>query len=593
MLLKRIILLNLKSGNFFKQKRLKNTLETKTLKRVLNNGPNLKDFIKSGPLSETQGINNEELVSNEIFLKNLEKQRNEEEFESLLNIDKPRKVFFEIHGCQMNTNDTEVAYSVLSKTGLYTRTLNEKDADVVLIMTCSIRENAEQKIWNRLREYLHQKRSKKTLQIGILGCMAERLKDKILDKEKLVDIICGPDSYRLLPDLLSQSLRTGNSAMNVQLSFEETYADLAPLRINENSKNAFVSIQRGCDNMCSFCIVPFVRGRERSRPIKSIIEEIKRLSDQGIKEVTLLGQNVNSYHDLSEKENMSIISEKPIMSKGFKTIYKPKVGGRRFVDLLYQASEVNPEMRIRFTSPHPKDFPDDLLTLMKEKANISKTIHLPAQSGSTTCLERMRRGYTREAYIELVQKIRDFIPSIAFTSDFIAGFCGETEEEHADTISLMKLVNYTYCFMYTYSMREKTRAYHRFTDDVPNEVKQKRYLEMVDVFRETATNLNKSKIGETHLVLIDQISKRSQSDYSGRNDNNTLVNFGKKELPILEDLNDLYKLKNGNENFLNKNVPNIGDYVACKLTSATSQSFRAEPVFICKLQTFDKIKNFI
>lgn len=301
---------------------------------------------------------------------------------------------------------------------------------------------------------------------------------------------------------------------------------------------------------------------------------------------------MNSYQDLSES-NHSTKTEKTIMSKGFKTIYKPKIGGRRFVDLLYQASEVNPEMRIRFTSPHPKDFPDDLLLLMKEKPNICKTIHLPAQSGSTSCLERMRRGYSREAYLELVEKIRNILPSVALTSDFIAGFCGETEDEHADTISLMNKVNYTYCFMYSYSMREKTRAYHRFEDNVAPDVKQRRYLEMLEVFRETATNLNKSKIGETHLVLIDQISKRSKSDYSGRNDNNTLVNFEKKELVYIEDLGDLDKLKNGEENSLKKTTPNIGDYVACKLTSATSQSFRADPVFICKLQTFDQIKNFI
>ena len=294
--------------------------------------------------------------------------------------------------------------------------------------------------------------------------------------------------------------------------------------------------------------------------------------------------------DLSEPEKMNKISE---LSKGFKTVYKPKIGGKRFADLLHQASEVNPEMRIRFTSPHPKDFPDDLLFLMKEKANICKTIHLPAQSGSTTCLERMRRGYTREAYLDLVAKIRQIIPEIAFTSDFIAGFCGETDSEHADTISLLRLVNYSFCFMYTYSMREKTRAYHRYNDDVPNDVKQHRYLEMVNVFRDTAAELNKSKIGQTHLVLIDQISKRSNLDYSGRNDNNTLVNFAKKDIYCLENLEDLIKLKNGEELSLEKKVPSIGDYVACKLTSATSQSFRAEPIFSCKLQTFNKIKEFI
>lgn len=230
---------------------------------------------------------------------------------------------------------------------------------------------------------------------------------------------------------------------------------------------------------------------------------------------------------------------------------------------------------------------------MKERPNICKTIHLPAQSGSSSCLERMRRGYTREAYLELVQKIREIIPDIAFTSDFIAGFCGETEEEHQDTISLMNLVNYTYCFMYAYSMREKTRAFHRLIDDVPNEIKQRRYLEMVEVFRKTATALNKSKLGQTHLVLIDQVSKRSATDYSGRNDNNTLVNFKKTELPYINDLNDYELFKNSGGLDLNTKLPQIGDYVACKLTTATSQSFKAIPLFTCKLETFDKIKNFI
>jgi len=332
--------------------------------------------------------------------------------------------------------------------------------------------------------------------------------------------------------------------------------------------------------------VPFVRGRERSRPIASILDEIRQLSDQGIKEVTLLGQNVNSYQDLSEKAFN--VNELPAMSKGFKTNYKPKKGGRRFVDLLDAVSRINPEMRVRFTSPHPKDFPNDLLYLMKERANIAKNIHLPAQSGSTTCLERMRRGYTREAYLDLVEQIRAILPDVALTSDFIAGFCGETEAEHQDTISLMRKVQYTYCFMYTYSMREKTKAHHRMSDDVPNEVKNRRYLEMVDTFRQTATELNTTKLNQLHLVLIDTLSKRSELDYSGRNDNNTIVVFPKRELPFIsEDLSELNDL-DAHKRMI---MPQIGDYVVCKLMSCTSQSFRAVPLYACNLQTFDKIKQ--
>ncbi len=311
-----------------------------------------------------------------------------------------------------------------------------------------------------------------------------------------------------------------------------------------------------------------------------------------------MGQNVNSYLDKSEiKFSLSIPKNlaynsncKPAtleLSKGFKTNYKNKAadGGRTFIDLMDAVSKINPEMRVRFTSPHPKNFPDSLLHLIRDRANICKTMHLPAQSGSSTCLERMRRGYTREAYLELVHKIRDIIPGIAFTSDFIAGFCDETDEEHNDTISLMKQVNYTFCFMYTYSMREKTKAYHNFKDNVPKDVKNKRYLEMLETFRSHATKLNQSKLNEIHLVLVDQISKRSTNDLSGRNDNNTLVIFEKYELPFINNANEF---QNGH---LKRVMPKVGDYVACRLTSATSQSFRGVPLFTSNLQTFDQIKK--
>ncbi|XP_014785528.1 mitochondrial tRNA methylthiotransferase CDK5RAP1 [Octopus bimaculoides] len=320
-----------------------------------------------------------------------------------------RKVYLETYGCQMNVNDTEIVWSILKKED-FERSLDIKDCDVAFLMTCSIREGAETKIWKRLEylNFLKKKRKKNSMKIGILGCMAERLKTKILEQSKAVDIVCGPDAYRDLPHLLAVS-HEGQTAVNVLLSLEETYADIMPVHINNTSKSAFVSIMRGCDNMCSYCIVPFTRGRERSRPVDSILEEIRILSDQGIKEVTLLGQNVNSYRDLSTWQS-DVALNPTQMAPGFKTVYKTKKGGLRFADLLDKVASINPEMRIRFTSPHPKDFPDSVLQLIKEKPNICKQIHLPAQSGNNFILEQMRRGYTREAYLDLVHHIRHVIP---------------------------------------------------------------------------------------------------------------------------------------------------------------------------------------
>ncbi|CAH2291740.1 CDK5 regulatory subunit-associated 1 [Pelobates cultripes] len=320
------------------------------------------------------------------------------------------KVYLETYGCQMNVNDTDIAWSILQSSG-YTRTSSVAEADVILLVTCSVREKAEQAIWNRLQQLgaLKRKRSrsKGRLTIGILGCMAERLKDEILQREKLVDLVAGPDAYRDLPRLLTVA-ETGHQVANVLLSLDETYADIMPVQTSSNNVTAFVSIMRGCDNMCTYCIVPFTRGRERSRPVFSVLEEVRSLSDQGIKEVTLLGQNVNSYLDSTTAQGSG--AGTPRLSRGFSTIYRQKQGGLRFVDLLDQVSRINPEMRIRFTSPHPKDFPDEVLQLICDRPNICKQIHIPAQSGSTRVLETMRRGYSREAYLELVQNIRKCIP---------------------------------------------------------------------------------------------------------------------------------------------------------------------------------------
>ncbi|XP_077807587.1 mitochondrial tRNA methylthiotransferase CDK5RAP1 isoform X4 [Macaca mulatta] len=486
-----------------------------------------------------------------------------------------RKVYLETYGCQMNVNDTEIAWSILQKSG-YLRTSNLQEADVILLVTCSIREKAEQTIWNRLHQLKALKtrrpRSRVPLRIGILGCMAERLKEEILNREKMVDVLAGPDAYRDLPRLLAVA-ESGQQAANVLLSLDETYADVMPVQTNPSATSAFVSIMRGCDNMCSYCIVPFTRGRERSRPVASILEEVKKLSEQGLKEVTLLGQNVNSFRDNSEVQFNNAVSTN--LSRGFTTNYKAKQGGLRFAHLLDQVSRVDPEMRIRFTSPHPKDFPDEVLQLIHERDNICKQIHLPAQSGSSRVLEAMRRGYSREAYVELVHHIRESIPGVSLSSDFIAGFCGETEEDHVQTVSLLREVQYNMGFLFAYSMRQ-TRAYHRLKDDVPEEVKLRRLEELITVFREEATKANQISVGCTQLVLVEGLSKRSVTDLCGRNDGNLKVIFPDAEM---EDVN--------NPGLRVRAQP--GDYVLVKITSASSQTLRGH--VLCRTTLKDSSEN--
>ncbi|XP_056324727.1 CDK5 regulatory subunit-associated protein 1 isoform X3 [Danio aesculapii] len=410
------------------------------LKSKLTFGPSFQDFIKSSDKSDFDGC--------EEYEEHIPKYKSAHS----------RKVYFETYGCQMNTNDTEIAWSILQKAG-YSRTHELQKADVVLLVTCSIREKAEQTIWNRLKHLTASKKRiqkhKRSLTIGVLGCMAERLKSELLDQEKLVDVLAGPDAYRDLPRLLSLA-HGGQRASNVLLSLEETYADVIPVHQSPDGHSAFVSIMRGCDNMCSYCIVPFTRGRERSRPMSSIVEEVRMLSDQGVKEITLLGQNVNSYRDLS-KSQFFCFEGNTQLSRGFQSVYRTKQGGLRFADLLDRVSLINPNMRIRFTSPHPKDFPDEVLQLIQERRNICKHLHLPAQSGSSRVLHAMRRGYTREAYLELVENIRKIIPGVSLSSDFIAGFCSETEEDHQQTISLLKEVGYNIGFFFTYSMRKESK----------------------------------------------------------------------------------------------------------------------------------------
>ncbi|XP_047203027.1 CDK5 regulatory subunit-associated protein 1 isoform X2 [Girardinichthys multiradiatus] len=501
-----------------------------------------------------------------------------------------RKVYFETYGCQMNVKDTEIAWSILQKKG-YQRTADLKQADVVLLVTCSIREKAEQTIWNRLQQLTAMKKKRlKTnspMKIGILGCMAERLKMELLDREKLVDVLAGPDAYRDLPRLLTVA-DGGQQASNVLLSLEETYADIMPVQHAAQGHSAFVSIMRGCDNMCSYCIVPFTRGRERSRPISSILEEVQMLSDQGVKEVTLLGQNVNSYREISEEQFYS--SELTKLSRGFNTIYQTKQGGLRFSDLLDQVSRVDPDMRIRFTSPHPKDFPDEVLHLIAERQNICKQIHLPAQSGSNQVLKAMRRGYTREAYLDLVYNIKRIIPDVSLSSDFISGFCGETEDDHQQTLSLIREVGYNAGFLFAYSMR-KTHAFHRLQDDVAPQVKQRRLEECISVFRAEAERVNAAAIGSMQLVLVEGVStahiigtrgstaskgagtsqipeggrgsesKRSADDLCGRTDGNMKVIFPKEDVAVQASASNTVPVC-------------AGDYVLVKILSASSQSLR-------------------
>lgn len=479
-----------------------------------------------------------------------------------------QKVYFEIYGCQMNVNDAEIIWSVLKSHG-YKHTQCLDDADIVLLVTCSIRDNAEQKVWNKLENLngVRNKRKRKTglpMKIGLLGCMAERLKTKILDRGKLVDVIAGPDSYKDLPRLLA--ITDNETAVNVVLSFDETYADVMPVRLNQDSTGAYISIMRGCDNMCTYCIVPFTRGRERSRPIASILDEVRQLSDQGVKEITLLGQNVNSYRDLSQSEFVLPSNTNTHLAKGFKTVYKNKKGGLRFSDLLDKVSLINPEMRIRFTSPHPKDFPDEVLHLIAERPNICKQIHLPAQSGNSTVLERMRRGYTREAYLDLVHHIRDILPSVYFSSDFIAGFCGETEEEFHDTLSLIEEVKYNNAYLFAYSMREKTTAHRRYKDDVESHIKIDRMNRMVALYRKEVEKLNRAQIGQHQLVLVEGASKRSDQKLQGRNDGNVKVILPSAIIPIAQ-------------NSIATRQIQTGDYIIVQIDNANSQTLQGVPLY--------------
>ncbi|KAK9823298.1 hypothetical protein WJX72_001730 [[Myrmecia] bisecta] len=428
----------------------------------------------------------------------------------------------------MNVNDSEVVLSVLADHG-YQQTGVLEDADVVLVNTCAIRDNAEQKIWTRLGQFKAMKlarrkadREQPALVVGVLGCMAERLKIKLLESNRLVDIVAGPDAYRDMPRLIEAVQGTSRpsgrgGAMNVQLSLEETYADIVPLR-PAGAVATFLSIMRGCNNMCAFCIVPFTRGRERSRPVGSILAEVRMLSDNGVKEVTLLGQNVNSYADFSSSAAACATPDpSAVYAQGFTSVYKPKrEGAVQFAELLDAVADIDPEMRIRFTSPHPKDFSDEVLQVIASRHNVCKQLHMPAQSGSSSMLERMRRGYSREAYDALVAHVREVITQVALSTDIIAGFCGETDEEHQATVDLLSTVGFEQAFLFAYSEREKTQAARHLQDDVPPEVKSARLQELIAVYRQTLHEINQQEVGCRHLVLVEGPSRKSATALTGK-----------------------------------------------------------------------------
>jgi len=422
-----------------------------------------------------------------------------------------KKLYLESYGCQMNFSDSEVVASILTNEGFST-TRNIDEADVILLNTCSIRENAETRVRNRLTDFKKKKEDHPELVVGILGCMAERLKKSLLEEEKLVDLVAGPDAYRDLPNLIEE-VGTGQKAVNVLLSRDETYADISPVRLDQGGISAFVTIMRGCDNMCSFCVVPFTRGRERSRDPQTIVEECRDLFEKGYREVTLLGQNVDSY-----RWN--------ITSKG--EIKDPSLPTTNFAQLMEKVALVSPLLRVRFSTSHPKDMTDEVLEIMSKYENICPYIHLPVQSGNTNVLYRMNRGYSREWYLERIDAIKRIIPDCAISTDIITGFCGETDEEHQDTLSLMESVQYDFAYMFKYSERPKTLAERRFKDDVPEDVKGQRLNEIIEKQLSHSLKSHQKQVGTLQKVLVEGPSKRSEDFYCGRNGRNSMVVFPKE-----------------------------------------------------------------
>ncbi len=414
-----------------------------------------------------------------------------------------RRFYIESYGCQMNFADSEIVASILSEEG-YGATRNVGEADLILLNTCSIREKAEQTVRKRLTEFRKLKKAKPSTLVGVLGCMAERLKSKFLEEEKLVDLVVGPDAYRTLPNLITEA-EGGQKGVNVLLSRDETYADISPVRLNSNGITAFVSIMRGCNNMCSFCVVPFTRGRERSRDAASILQECQELFDAGYKEVTLLGQNVDSYHYVAET------TSRPVT----------------FANLLEMVALISSDLRVRFSTSHPKDITDDVLHTMAKYENICKYIHLPLQSGASRVLQMMNRNYSREWYAAKVDRIREIMPDCGISSDIIAGFCTETEEEHKETVSMMESAKYDMSYMFFYSERPGTLAQRRYKDDIPEDVKKRRLAEIVETQNKLSQESNKRDLGKSFKVLIEGNSKKSDAAWMGRSSQNKVIVFEK------------------------------------------------------------------
>ena len=438
-----------------------------------------------------------------------------------------KKMYLESYGCAMNFSDSEIVASILKNEG-YSTTKEIESADIVLINTCSIREKAEQTIRTRLKNFQKIKSNKPNLTIGILGCMAERLKTKFLEEEKIVDLVVGPDSYRELPQLIKE-IEDGRKAVNVILSTEETYADIVPVRLGNNKVTAFISIMRGCDNMCSFCVVPFTRGRERSRDPNSIIKEIKNVYKNGYKEVTLLGQNVDSY-----------LWNKNLNKKAIKKLSsKQQENNVDFAKLLELVAKNCPNIRVRFSTSHPQDMSDQVLHTMAKYKNICKYIHLPVQSGSSRILKLMNRGYSREWYIERIDSIKKIIPDCGISMDIITGFCSETEEDHKLTLSLMEYVKYDFGYMFKYSERPNTLAQRKYKDDVDEKVKSKRLTEIINLQQKHSLHNNKKNIGKIKEVLVEGYSKKSNEQLFGRTTQNTVVVFPKENIKI----GDFVKIK--------------------------------------------------
>ncbi|MBK7762053.1 MAG: tRNA (N6-isopentenyl adenosine(37)-C2)-methylthiotransferase MiaB [Bacteroidetes bacterium] len=439
----------------------------------------------------------------ELATKVIDESKQGTALDSAINATSSKKFYIESYGCAMNFNDSEIVASILHESG-YGATTDMYEASLVLVNTCSIREKAEQTIRHRLMHFKGLKKKKSNLLVGVLGCMAERLKDKLLEEEKLVDLVVGPDAYRTLPVLIAEA-EGGQKSVNVLLSREETYADISPIRLDGNGVSSFVSIMRGCNNMCSFCVVPFTRGRERSRDAKSILQETKDLISQGYKEVTLLGQNVDSYRWEDDQGGESVT----------------------FANLLESVALLDNKLRVRFSTSHPKDITDDVLHVMAKYPNICKNIHLPIQSGSTSVLQRMNRTYTKEWYLHKVARILEILPGCGLSTDIISGFCGETDEDQQETLDVLKKCSFDFAYMYSYSERPGTLAARRYEDDIPEVIKSKRLSEIIEVQRENSRLSNLKDLGMTYEVLVEGPSKKNADEFCGRTDKNKMVVFPK------------------------------------------------------------------